>query len=69
MTKEYRISKVTEKWSESYNGIDYDYDTIGYYVTLTNVSNPFDYFSQYVPEQAFSESEFEIGRIIELEDE
>ena len=69
MKKEYRISKITEKYRETYNGIDVDFDTLGYDITLTNVNNPFDYFSQYVPLKAYSKEEFPIGRVIELEDD
>lgn len=63
----YRISKITEegKW----NNIDISYIVYGYHVTITNVENPFDYFTQYVPKESFTEKEFAIGREIELEDD
>ena len=65
--EKFRISKVTadtvsdDFWYEPY------YLTLGYYVTLNNVNNPFDYFTKYVPKEAYSKEEFAVGRIIELE--
>ena len=66
----YKISKIKqeEKYRTS-NGYDYDSKVVGFYVTVTNVTNPFDYFTQYIPTEAFSETEFALGRIIELEEE
>ena len=63
----YRISKITEegKW----NNIDISYIVYGYHVTITNVENPFDYFTVYVPREAYTVSEFAMGRIVELEDD
>lgn len=66
--EEYRISKVTVSDYTVYNGIDVDFITDGYIITLTNIKNPFDYFTQKIPEEAYTREEFEIGRIIELED-
>lgn len=63
---EYIISKVTSVDKKQYNGIYEDSWNIGYNVTLTNVKNPFDYFLQYVPKDAFSEDQFKVGRVIEL---
>lgn len=63
---EYVISKVTSVDKKHYNGIYEDSWNIGYNVTLTNVKNPFDYFLQYVPKDAFSEDQFKVGRVIEL---
>lgn len=62
----YRISKITEE--SDWNTLDISYSVYGYHITLTNVENPFDYFTQYVPSEAYTEEEFAIGRIIELED-
>lgn len=67
MTKvKYRISKITEEGD--WNTLDISYSIYGYHVTLTNVENPFDYFTQYVPSEAYTEEEFAIGRVIELEE-
>lgn len=62
----YRISKITSVKLSRYNGIDCDYWTKGYDITLTNVKNPFDYFIQYIPKEAYSEEEFKVGRELEL---
>ena len=63
---EYVISKVTSVDKEKFDGMNLDSWTVGYNVTLTNVKNPFDYFLQYVPKDAFSEDQFKVGRVIEL---
>ena len=65
--EEYKISKVTNKNKVWYNGIDEDWEVIGYDITLTNVKNPFDFFIQFIPVEAYTDEEFKIGRIIELE--
>ena len=67
--EKYRISKVTADSVSDDFWYDPDYWTEGYYVTLNNVNNSFDYFTQYVPIEAFSKGEFAIGRIIELEED
>lgn len=62
-----RISKITEEGD--WNSLDRSYTVYGYHITLNNVENPFDYFTQYVPKEAFTEEEFAVGRVIELEDD
>lgn len=68
MAKEkYRISKVSSKVESDDFWYEPDYWTVGYYITLSNVNNPFDYFTQYVPKEAYSKEEFAVGREIEME--
>lgn len=63
----YRISKITEEGE--WNTPAISYTAYGYHITLTNVENPFDYFIEYVPREAYTEEEFDVGRIIELEED
>lgn len=62
----YRISKITEEGDWNTHAISYT--VYGYHVTLTNVENPFDYLMEYVPSEAYTEEEFALGRVIELEE-
>ena len=63
----YRISKITEEGD--WNTLDISYTVYGYHITLTNVDNPFDFLVEYVPREAYTEEEFAVGRIVELEDD
>lgn len=66
--EKYRISKVSAETVSDDFWYEPDYWTVGYNVTLSNVNNPFDYFTKYVPKEAYTKEEFAVGRIIELED-
>lgn len=63
----YRISKIQQELEMTgWNGFDGKYDTF-YKITLVDVNNPFITNTKNIPSSQFSESEYYVGREIQME--